>query len=353
MNRTRNRLVWTGSIAALSMTLVLAGCSSSSSDEATSAEAAVSEEAVAAETSAAEAGSEAEPLTIGVSFYSQQIPLFVEMLEGVNDLAAELGVEIIFADGGGSAEEQTNQIENMITSGVDAIIASPVDAAAMVPAYQSAAAAGIPIFSAANKVADEYETGFVGPDLVGYAAQTMDRIIECMGGEGELVLITGPPQISFVQLQQMGWDASLEKNPGIKVVQTLVDEDLSTAKAVDLANAALTANPNATGILSSTDNIGVGVEQAIQGQGIDPKTICTAGWDAQPNAIELVKEGSYDLTLSYLSYKWGQIALETAIAAAKGNLPDSHYVVTDGLFIDSSNVNNLTADQIKGKTPIS
>lgn len=351
----RKVLAGVGVTAALA--LVLAGCSGSSSSSDSSAPAS---EAAAASPSAAapsEAASEEapadEPITIGVSFYSQQIPLFVEMLEGVNDLAAEKGVEIIFADGGGSAEEQTNQIENMITSGVDAIIASPVDATAMVPAYQSAQEAGIPIFSAANKVADEFESGFVGPDLVSYATQTMDRLIECMGGEGDLVLITGPPQISFVQLQQMGWDASLANHPDVNVVQTLVDEDLSTAKAVDLANSALTANPNVKGIMSSTDNIGVGVEQAIDGQGLDPASICTAGWDAQPNAIELVKEGSYDLTLSYLAYKWGQVALETAIAAAQGTMPASHYVPTEGLFIDSTNVNDLTADQIKGKEPLS
>ncbi len=346
------RNVWTGALVAVSMALVLAGCSSNSSSEASSAPA-VESAAPASEAPASEAPAAAEPLTIGVSFYSQQIPLFVEMLEGVNDLAAEKGVEIIFSDGGGSAEEQTNQIENMITNGVDAIIASPVDAAAMVPAYQSAMKAGIPIFSAANKVADEFESGFVGPDLVGYSTQTLDKVIDCMGGKGELVLITGPPQISFVQLQQMGWDASLAAHPDVKVIQTLVDEDLSTAKAVDLANAALTANPNVKGILGSTDNIGVGVVQAMKGQGIDPTTICTAGWDAQPNAIELVKEGSYNFTLSYLAYKWGQVALETAIAAAQGTMPASHYVVTDGLFIDSTNVNDLTADQIKGKEPIS
>lgn len=342
MNRNRNRRVLTGSIVAASMALLITGCSGSTTSSPESASA-----------SASESAAEGKPLTIGVSLYSQQIPLFVEMLEGINDLAAEKGVEIIFADGGGSAEQQTNQIENMITSGVDAMIASPVDAAAMVPAYQSVMAAGIPIFSAANKVADEYESGFVGPDLVSYATQTLDRLIDCMGGEGELVLITGPPQISFVQLQQMGWDASLANHPNVKVVQTLVDEDLSTAKAVDLANAALTANPNVSGILSSTDNIGVGVIQAMKGQGIDPATICTAGWDAQPNAVELVKEGSNYFTLSYLAYKWGQIALETAIAAAQGTMPESHYVVTDGLFVDSTNVNNLTPDQIKGKEPLS
>lgn len=343
-------------VAILAVAGLMAACSSSTTSESSSAPAAANSSAApAASESAAPASSAAagEGMTIGVSFYSQQIPLFVEMLEGAKALAAQEGVEIIFADGGGSAEEQTNQIENMITSGVDALVVSPVDAAAMVPAYQSAMAAGIPIFSAANKVADEYETGFVGPDLVSYAEQTMDKIIECMGGKGELVLITGPPQISFVQLQQMGWDASLKNNPDVSIVQTLVDEDLSTPKAVDLASAALLANPNVAGILSSTDNIGVGVVQAIKSQGIDPTTICTAGWDGQPNAVDLVKEGSYGVTLSFLGYKWGQIALQTAIDAANGTMPASHYVSSDGLFIDKANASVLTPEQISGKKPLS
>lgn len=292
-------------------------------------------------------------LTIGVSFYTMQTPLFVEMLQGIEDVAAEQGIEIIFYDAGGSAEQQINQIENLITSEVDAIIASPADATALVPAYQNVQAAGIPIFSAANKVADEYESGFVGPNLSVLAKETMDLLIDCMGGAGEMVLITGPPVISFVQLQQAGWDEALAANPDVSVVQTLVDEDFSTAKAVDLANAALTANPDVAGIMSSTDNIGVGVVQAIKGQGIDPTSICTAGWDAQENAVELVREGTYDITLSFLGWLWGAESLEVAVNAAKGQFPEGHYVDTPTLFVTTDNVADLTTDQILGKVPVS
>jgi ABC-type sugar transport system substrate-binding protein len=168
-------------------------------------------------------GSTDSGLTIGVSFYSMQVPLFVEMLQGIEDVAAEQGIEIIFYDAGGSAEQQINQIENLITSEVDAIIASPADATALVPVYESVRAAGIPIFSAANKVADEYEDGFVGPNLSALANETMDLLIDCMDGSGEMVLITGPPVIAFVQLQQAGWDQALAANPDVSVVQTLVD----------------------------------------------------------------------------------------------------------------------------------
>lgn len=348
------RTGFASSIVVVAAAGLLAACGGSSSSESSSAGA--ESPSAAASESAAPAASEApagDPVTIGVSFYTTQLPIYVEMKEGIEARAAELGVEVEFADGGGDAQQQINQIETMITNGVDAIIASPVDAVAMVPAYESAKAAGIPIFSAANKVDDQYETGFVGPDLVDYAKQTMDRLVECMGGSGDLVIISGPPAISFVQLQQAGWDQSLAEHPEVNLVQTLVDEDLSTAKAVDLTNSALTANPDVKGIMTSIDNIAVGTVQAIEDQGIDPATICTAGWDAQPNAVDLVKAGKMTTTLSYLAYGWGEQAAQTAFEAANGTLPESHYVVTDGLFIDATNAAALTPDQISGKEPVS
>jgi len=291
-------------------------------------------------------------MTIGVSMYTTQLPLYVEMVQGIQDEAKALGANVTVTDGAGVAQKQISQIDSMVNSGVKAIIASPVDATALVPAYKAAAAAKIPIFSAANKVADQYETGFVGPDLVGYAKQTMDKIIDCMGGKGDLVIVQGPPAISFVQLQEKGWAQSLAAHPNVKVVQKSVDPDLSTAKGVDLTTSALTANPNVKGILASTDSIGEGAVQAVKTAGMKPGSMCIGGWDAEPAAINLIKQGDYTLTLSYLAYKWGQVAAQTAINAANGKMPASHYVLTQGLFIDKSNAATLTPQQITGQAPI-
>jgi len=164
--------------------------------------------------------------------------------------------------------------------------------------------------------------------------------------------MTGPPQIAFVQLQKKGWEASLAEHPDVKVVQEAVVEDLQTATAVNVATSVLTANPDVQGVMSSTDNIGVGVVQALEGLDIDPSTVATAGWDAQPDAVKLVQEGKYTLTLSYLAYEWGQIAFQTALDFANGKAPAGHYVPTPGLFVDKSNASTLTQAQIDGKEPI-
>jgi len=336
-------------VAALAAAGLLAACGGSSGGDSSSTTAPAPTNS---ETTAAPTPEPDGDILIGVSFYTERIPLYAEMRAGIEEAAAAAGVEVVYADANGNAETQTNQIANMVTQGVDVIIASPVDATAMVPAYQAARDAGVIMISAANKVADEYEDAFVGPNLVDYAAQTMTRLIEGIGGSGKIMIITGPPQISFVQLQQAGWDSVLAEYPDVEVVATGVVEDLTTAKALDVATSLLIANPDVSAIMSSTDNIGVGVVQALEGQGIDPATVFTAGWDAQPNAVELIREGTYTLSLSFLGVEWGRVAFATALEAAKGNLPASHYVSTPGLFVDAENASVLTEAQISGQDPL-
>jgi ABC-type sugar transport system substrate-binding protein len=293
-------------------------------------------------------GGGGEDYRIGVSFYSNVIPLYVEMEKGMRDKAEELGVEHEFSYSDNSAENQSNQINTFITTGVDLILASPVDAQALTPAYQQARAADIPVISVANKVAnDDDEDAYVGPDLVEQSARTMQRVVDGMGGEGKLLLLSGPPQITFVQLQQQGWDQVLADNPGIEVVDTAVVPDLSTAGAVDAAAAALSANPDVTGILASIDDMALGAVQAADSAGIAPEDIFIAGWDGGPAAVEAIKAGTYDLTLSQKPYTWGGIAVQTAVDWLNGDKPSEHRVNTPDVFIDQDNVNTLSEDEIR------
>ena len=337
-------------VAAVAAAGLLAACSSGGGSSSSSP--APSSSGAPTSSSAPTTSAAPKDITIGVSFYTERIPIYATMHEGVQAKADELGVNVVFTDANGEEATQSDQLANFVTKGVAAIICSPADATALVPAYKAARDAGVFMISAGNKVADDQEDAFVGPDLVDYAKQTMDKLIEAMGGKGDIMIISGPPQIAFVQLQQKGWDASLAAHPDVKVIATGVDDDLSPAKALDVAPSLLSANPSVKGVMSSTDNISVGVIQAMEGLGIDPATVSTAGWDAQADAVKLVTEGKYTLTLSYLAYQWGEVALQTAVDMVNGKMPASHYVTTPGLFIDKANAASLTPDQISGKTAL-
>lgn len=328
-------------LALAGVMLALAACSSSSKSSSAGGAAGGSAPSTSG-TAGSSPATGASSIKIGVSFYTKAIPLYVVMQQGMQDKAKQLGASIEFSYADNSAETQSNQIANFITKGVSIILASPVDAKALVPAYQQAHQAHIPIISVANKVDDQYEDAYVGPDLVNQAKQTMDRLAKAIGGNGDILAITGPPQITFVQLQQMGWQQSLAQNPGVKIVQTLVDPDLSKSNAVDLANSGLTAHASVKGIIGSDDDIGLGALQAVQSRGLDPKKIFIASWDGQQSAIDAVKSGNYGLTLSEKGYSWGQVAVQTAVDWVNGKKPAGHQVLTTYSFIDASNVNTLT-----------
>lgn len=286
-------------------------------------------------------------ITVGVSFYSDVIPLYIQMKQGMVDEAKKLGASVEFAYGNNSAETQSNQINTFVTKGKSVVLASPVDASALVPAYAKARSANVPVISVANKVADKDEDAYVGPDLVDQAARTMQKVVDAMGGAGDLMLVTGPPQIAFVQLQKLGWKKILDKNPKVHVVATLVDNDLSTANALDLATTGLASHKGVKAILSSDDDISMGVIKAAQTARLDLTKLYIAGWDGSPAAIAALKAGTYDLTLSERGYTWGQIAMQTAVAYAMGKKPATHRVTVPDIFIDQLNVKTLTPQQIR------
>lgn len=279
---------------------------------------------------------------IGVSMYTKTIPLYVEMEAGIRAEAKKLGASVDFAYANNSAETQSNQINTFVTKGVDVILASPVDAKALVPAYAAARQAKIPVLSIGNKVADADEDAYVGPSLAKVAEETMRAVIAGMGGKGDLLLLTGPPEIAFVQQQKIGWDKALADSPDIKVVDTLVVPDMTTGAAVDIATSGLAAHPEVTGVLSSLDDVSLGAIQAAQSRKMDLSKIFFAGWDGGPAALKAVQAGSYDLTVSMRGVTWGKTALQTAVDYAKGKKPSGHYVETPTVLIDTKNITTLS-----------
>lgn len=290
-------------------------------------------------------GASGKHVRIAVSLINPANPLFTAMRDGMQAEAKARGatLDLSFAQ---SAEDQTNQLNGFVTKQVDAVIASPLDATALVPAYQAVHSAGIPILSVANKVANQYEDAYVGPDLQGLAKQTMEKLIAGMGGKGGIVEITGPPEIAFVQLQMAGWKQALAEHPDVHVLATYVDNDLSQAAALDLANTAFSAHPDVQGIVASDDDVALGTIHAMQGHNVPPSQVFIAGWDGTPAGIQAIKDGTYDLTMSVKAKTWGKVAVDSAIDWVNGKKPKGHFVTSPTIFIDKDNVNSVSESDI-------
>lgn len=284
---------------------------------------------------------------IGISFYTKTIPLYSLMEDGIKEEAKKLGVDVEFSYANNSAETQSNQINTFVTKDFDAIIASPIDVDALVPAYQQARDAGVPVLSVANKLSSEKDEDlFIGPDLVKMAEETMDAISDAIGGSGDLLYLSGPPQIAFVQNQQEGIDAFLAKNKGVKLAKTVVVPDMTTGKATDVASSAFAGDRTYDAVFSSLDDVSLGAIEAAKSANRDIDKIFFAGWDGSPAGVQAVRDGDYDLTVSLKAKTWGGIALKTAVDFLDGKKPEGHNVRTPYLFINADNIQGLTDAKI-------
>lgn len=89
----------------------------------------------------------ASAYTIGFAVSTLDNPFFVDLKDGAEAKAAELGVTLRVVDAQDDPARQLAGIEDLIARGVDLILVNPTDSSAVVPAILAANRAGIPIIT--------------------------------------------------------------------------------------------------------------------------------------------------------------------------------------------------------------
>ena len=88
-----------------------------------------------------------ESYTFGISMPQLDNDGFRANLIGIEQFAEEKGIELEVIDAKATADTQMQNIEDLITKGVDVIVMCPVDSGALATAVQKAQDAGIPVLS--------------------------------------------------------------------------------------------------------------------------------------------------------------------------------------------------------------
>jgi ABC-type sugar transport system substrate-binding protein len=247
-------------------------------------------------------------ITIGLSHYALIIPFYRSMTAGFRAAARTYGWKVVVTDANFDPSKQVANIESLIARRVDAIVASPGDANALIPAYKAAKKAGIPIFSIANDIGTAgrvYEIAFYGANQAGISAQRTRYLAKRLNGQGEVIAIRGPSPIYFVVQDKIGYERVMSEYPGIKTVFDQNAKDLTAEEGLRLAQDAFTANPNANGVWVENDDLAVGVAQVMRAQGKAGK-IPLVSMDGSPQAFDLIRKGDLTYTLGLPTYLWAQ-----------------------------------------------
>jgi ribose transport system substrate-binding protein len=190
--------------------------------------------------------------------------------------------------------QQVALIDQMIASGVDAIVVAPADSKAIVPALARAAAAGIVVVNIDNQldgdILAEYDLQipFVGPDNFAGAEEVGNYLAATMQADQSVAILEGVPTTYNSQRRTAGFLKAMN-DAGINVVaQQSAQWDQTLA--VTVTSGILVQHPELDAILAANDNMALGAVAAITQSGRSD-AIKVVGFDNISAVQDLIKEG--------------------------------------------------------------
>lgn len=323
-------------LVAVMTTLLFAGCAKEEVKE-TVKETTTKEEVE-------EVAAEKEELVIGYATKSSTSPFWVILNEGAEQAAKDYGVELIAL---GPPKEndvvgQLSVIEDLINREVDGMIVAACDSVGVGPAVEKAKGQDIPIIAVDTAITGVEVDSFVATNNYNAAQVAAEWMAAELGGKGNVVLLNGMIAQGSGKERFEGFADYMEANhPDITIVfsQDCAWDDEKALKAMEDAMA---ANEQIDGVFVGWDGAALAAHQALSEAGrLEGVNIC--GFDAYPQSLKYMKEGTFAANIAQSPYKMGYQAVENAIRAVQGDavMP----VVDTGVFlILPENVDEYIAD---------
>jgi ribose transport system substrate-binding protein len=281
----------------------------------------------------ASAGAE---IKIGFAISSFDNDFFVTLAAGAEDAATTAGVTLTVSDAGGDAATQASQVEDFITQGVDVILLNPVDSDAIVASVEAANEAGIPVVTVDRGASGGEVVSHIASDNVAGGKLAGEFLFEQMGGEGTVLELEGIPGTSAARDRGAGFQQALDAATGIERVAKQT-ANFARDEGLTVAQNLLQANPDAAGLFAHNDDMALGAVEAAAAAGSD---VIIVGFDAAPDALQAIKDGTMAGTIAQQPDVMGALAVETAIKVANGESVDEFTPVEIAL-VTADNVDDF------------
>jgi ribose transport system substrate-binding protein len=287
----------------------------------------------------AASGVAAETIRVGITQNNVGVDSYQTTYEQafIAEADANPDVEAIVLDAGGDVARQIAQIQDLIQQRVDVIIIWPTNGKAVVPAVRQAHQQGIPVVITNSNIAEEgqeFIASFSGPDNIKQGAYAAEIMCDKLGGEGQIVQISGQPGYTTAIERQKGFEDRLaEVCPDVKIMETQPG-DWNREKAQRVMENFLTKYDQIDGVYSGDDNMGVGALNAAKAAG--RSDIVFVGATNFSVGYEAMERGEYWGSIYQSPVDDAKNALATAIAVAKGEeVPHLNYFDTPKITQDN------------------
>ena len=283
--------------------------------------------------------------SIGLAMIDLTNPFFVDMMEGGNLAAKEVGVNVIWKSAEGSVEKEIAIIENFVEQKVGCILIDPLDVEAVKPAMKKAFDAKIPLVTMGNFVDTPYgNVSTLYNDFQDYKTLT-EMFAYSLNQKGNVVHIFGKKG-NFVSDERLrGFNEGIKQFPGIKVLAVQPGE-WDPALSQRLMEDWMTTYPQIDGLAVWHDGIMYSAVTALKNAGRLAK-MRVVSYDGDVESSNMVKAGELVADLLTGARRIGAWNVKVGAALASGAKLESKVFLPSKFVMLKSTLEQLKKNGFK------
>jgi len=236
---------------------------------------------------------------VGLSFSDFATERWSRENDQMTKLLEEKGYTVISQEANHDVKLQNDQIENMVSQGVKALIVIPEDGAACATAVTAAAKKGVKVLAYDRLIKSPDIAAYLSFDNVEVGRQQAKGVLKVVS-KGNFVLLGGSPTDNNAILFRQGQEEVLKpliKKGDIKVVADQWVENWDAANALKLMENILTAKKNKIdAVVASNDGTALGALQAMKAQKLAGK-VPISGQDATADGCNSILKNELTVTI--------------------------------------------------------
>jgi ribose transport system substrate-binding protein len=265
-------------------------------------------------------------------------PFFLDMQRGAEEAAKQTGIQLVVqaAEREIDVEKQMQIIENLLQTGVKALIVTPSGSREIASAIVKANRANVPVVVVDTRVDPKTAAdnnlkiaSFIGSDNYEGGRLAGEHMAKITGGKARVGILEGIPGHETGDSRLRGFRDVVQKHPGMTIVASQ-PANWERDQGFTVFQNMLQAHPDLDALFACNDLMALGALEAIAAAGRSGR-IRVIGFDALDDARKAIDAGRMDASMAQSPRDMGRLAVEAAARVLKGETVAVDQIVPIGL----------------------